>query len=73
MPRTGMSNRQSPEQEEQDRKRLERPPDAARDRAGHVIRETREERLEEDLSGPTQAPVEESPRSRRERRSRSGG
>lgn len=74
MANTGISNRESPQKEEEDRKRKERTPDIARDQAGHVIKESREESLEPDERQQTRAPNKnEGPRSRREHRSRSGG
>lgn len=74
MPNTGISNREPPQKEEEDRKRNERTPDTARDQAGHVIKESREERLEPDERQQSRAPGKgDGPDSRREHRSRSGG
>jgi hypothetical protein len=67
---TGISNRESPEQEQKERKEFGRGPDAARDRAGHIITEAPAERVEREQDEHVQAPNEDSPRGRRIRQSR---
>ncbi|HEY8537162.1 MAG TPA: hypothetical protein VIL25_11950 [Vicinamibacterales bacterium] len=70
MRHTGISNRESPDEEREERNRLRRHPDTARDRAGHVVTEEPAERLEREEEEHIQAPTDESPRGRRIRQSR---
>jgi hypothetical protein len=70
---TGISNRESPEEEERERDVLGRPDDAARDRAGHVGSESPAERLQREEDEHLQAPNDDSKRSRGTRTSSSGG
>jgi hypothetical protein len=70
MKQSGISNRESPQQEEQERQSFGRDPNAARDRAGHKITEEPAERVEREEDEHVQAPNEESPRGRRIRQSR---
>lgn len=68
---SGISNRQDPEKEAEERERLPRPPDVARDRAGHIVREEPGEAIEaEQDRAQKEAPNDESPRGRRIRQSR---
>ena len=68
---TGIGNRQDPEKEARERERLRRPPDVARDRAGHIVHEDAAEQMEaEQDEARKEAPVDESPRGRRIRQSR---
>ena len=50
----GISNRETPEQEQQEREALQRPDDVGRDQAGHIVSETPAERTEaeDDASRP---------------------
>ena len=59
MQETGISNREAPEQEDAERKKFGRPPNTARDRAGHVIEEEPAERFERELDEHVQAPDED--------------
>ena len=70
MKKTGISNRESPREEERERQEFGRDPNAARDRAGHIITEEPAERLEREDDEHVQAPNEDSPRGRRIRQSR---
>jgi hypothetical protein len=70
MKQTGISNRETAHQEEQERKVFGRHPDAARDRAGHIITEEPAERVEREDDEHVQAPNDDSPRGRRIRQSR---
>ncbi len=70
MPNTGISNREPPEQEEQEREQFGRHPDTARDRAGHVTTEEPAERLEREEEEHVQAPNDDDTGGRRIRQSR---
>ncbi len=70
MDQTGISNRESPQQEERERQEFARDPNAARDRAGHIFTEDPAERIEREDDEHVQAPNEVSPRGRRVRQSR---
>ncbi|BCS33562.1 hypothetical protein TBR22_A27890 [Luteitalea sp. TBR-22] len=71
---TGISNRETAEVEQQERERLRRPDDTARDLAGHVVSESPAEASEaaEDSARPNPDGREGDPR-RGIRQSRSGG
>jgi hypothetical protein len=71
---TGISNRQTPEEEQREREQLGRPDDVGRDQAGHLISESPAEatEAEDDTSRPK--PDGRDGTSRREvRQSRAGG
>lgn len=70
MPNTGISNRETPEEEKREREEFGRHPDTARDRAGHVTREEPAERLEREEDEHVQAPTQKETRGRRIRQSR---
>jgi hypothetical protein len=70
---TGISNRESPEEEQDERDVLARPADATRDRAGHVGTESAAERVQRETDAHVQAPSGDSKRSRGTRTSTSGG
>jgi hypothetical protein len=70
MKKTGISNRETPQEEERERKDFARDPDTARDRAGHIITEEPAERVEREDDEHVQAPNDDSPRGRRIRQSR---
>jgi hypothetical protein len=70
MHKSGISNRETPEQERQERLTFGRDANAVRDRAGHVTAEDPAERLEREEEEHVQAPNEQSPRGRRIRQSR---
>jgi hypothetical protein len=71
--RTGISNRETADEEQAEREVLARDDDTARDSAGHVDTETPAERLQREEDKHLQAPVAESKRGRGFRQSRSGG
>lgn len=48
MTKTGISNRQTPEEEQHDRDQLGRPDDVGRDQAGHIVSESPAEATERD-------------------------
>ena len=74
MKQTGISNRQTPEEEQREREQLQRPPDVGRDQAGHVISESPAEATEgaDDASRP-RPDAREGEGRRAVRQSRSGG
>lgn len=71
--RTGISNRETADEEQAEREVLARDEDAARDSAGHIGTETPAERLQREEDKHLQAPVAESKRGRGFRQSRTGG
>lgn len=74
MKQTGISNRQTPAEEERDREQLGRPPDVARDQAGHLISESPAEATEADDDASRPKPDSREGTTRREvRQSRAGG
>ena len=74
MKQTGMSNRQTPQQEQRDRDRLVRPDDVERDQAGHIVSESPAEATERDDDASRPRPDARDGAARREvRQSRAGG
>ena len=74
MKQTGISNRQTPEEEQRDREQLDRPPDIGRDQAGHIVSESPAEATEADEDASRPRPDAREGASRREvRQSRAGG
>jgi hypothetical protein len=71
--RTGISNRETADEEQAERDVLARDDNAARDSAGHVGTETPAERLQREEDRHLQAPVAESKRGRGIRQSTNGG
>jgi len=71
--RTGISNRETADEEQTEREVLARDADAARDSAGHVGTESPAERMQRETDARLQAPVAESKRGRGIRQSTSGG
>ena len=74
MKQTGISNRQTPEEEQRERDQLERPDDIGRDQAGHIVSESPAEATErdDDASRPRPDAVEGAA-GRGVRQSRAGG
>jgi hypothetical protein len=74
MKQTGISNRQTPEEEQREREQLERPDNVGRDQAGHIISESPAEATEreDDASRPRPDAVDGADR-REVRQSRAGG
>lgn len=71
---TGISNRETPEEEAGERERLRRPDDVARDQAGHLIKESGVDRIEAEDDASVQPPDAEGERGAQGiRRSRAGG
>lgn len=71
---TGISNRETPEQEQQEREVLKRPDDVGRDQAGHLVSESPAERTEADDDASRPRPGARDGDARREvRQSRAGG
>jgi hypothetical protein len=71
---TGISNRQPPEQEAEERRVLQRPDDVGRDQAGHLVQESAAERSEADDDASRPRPDARPGDARRNtRQSRSGG
>lgn len=74
MKQTGISNRQTPAEEERDREQLDRPSDVERDQAGHVVRESPAEATEADDDASRPKPDGRDGTTRRDvRQSRAGG
>lgn len=70
----GISNRETPQQEQQERDALHRPDDVGRDQAGHLVSESPAERTEADDDASRPRPDAREGDARREvRQSRSGG
>ena len=71
---SGISNRQPPEQEAEDRRILHRPDDIGRDQAGHIVQESAAERSEAEDDARRPRPDARAGDARRNtRQSRSGG
>ena len=71
--RTGISNRETADEEQDERDVLARDDDTTRDSAGHVGLETPAERLQREEDKHLQAPVAESKRGRGSAPERLGG
>ncbi len=72
--KTGISNRETPQQEQREREQLARPDDVGRDQAGHVVSETPAERIEADDDASRPKPDARAGDERRDvRQSRAGG
>lgn len=70
----GISNRETPEEEQQEREALKRPDDIGRDQAGHLVSETPAERTEAEDDASRPRPDARPGDARREvRQSRAGG
>lgn len=70
----GISNRETPEQEQQERDALQRPDDVGRDQAGHIVSESPAERTEADDDASRPRPDARPGDARRDvRQSRVGG
>lgn len=70
----GISNRQTPEEEAEERRILQRPDDVGRDQAGHIVQESPAERSEADDDASRPRPDARDGDARRDtRQSRSGG
>ena len=70
----GISNRETPEQEQHEREALQRPDDIGRDQAGHVVSESPAERTEADDDASRPRPDARAGEARRDvRQSRAGG
>ena len=74
MKQVGISNRETPEEEQREREQLERPDDVGRDQAGHIVTESPAEATERDdhASRPRPDAVDGADR-RDTRQSRAGG
>lgn len=71
---SGISNRQTPAEEERDREQLGRPDDVGRDQAGHLVNESAAEATEAEDDASRPKPDGRDGTTRREvRQSRSGG
>jgi hypothetical protein len=70
----GISNRETPEEEQQEREQLHRPDDVGRDQAGHLVSESPAERIEADDDASRPKPDARAGDQRRDvRQSRAGG
>lgn len=70
----GISNRETPEQEQREREELGRPDDVGRDQAGHLVSESPAERTEADDDASRPKPDARPGDERRNvRQSRAGG
>ncbi len=70
----GISNRETPQEEQQERQEFARPDDVGRDQAGHLVSETPAERTEADDDGSRPKPdAREGDARRGVRQSRAGG
>lgn len=70
----GISNRETPQQEQQEREVLGRPDDVGRDQAGHLVSETPAERTEAEDDRSRPRPDARDGDARRDvRQSRAGG
>lgn len=70
----GISNRETPQEEQQEREELGRPDDVERDQAGHLVSETPAERIEADDDASRPKPdAREGDARRNVRQSRAGG
>jgi hypothetical protein len=74
MKQTGISNRETPEEEQREREQLQRPPDVGRDQAGHIVSESPAEATEAADDAGRPRPDARAGEGRREvRQSRAGG
>ena len=70
----GISNRETPQEEQQEREQLGRPDDVGRDQAGHLVTESPAERTEaEDDASRPKPDAREGDARREVRQSRPGG